>query len=247
MTVISVEEFCGRLEQLGAKHDDLAQVISSGRRLMAELLSDATWFHPVLEKLVRDRDYVKGQLNSIWPGEVSLWRSSTGSASVLAYIWEAHGTDVIHDHGSWGIIGSLIGSFVERKFRRLDDGKQDGHAELEETSRQAVEPGQTSFVLPLNGGIHQTCNPSDRVCVSINAYGKPIRRGYVQFFDKDNRAVRKAYRPATDRSLLAVRALGTIGEPWAQTILVSALDDPLPDHVRTECEQALEVSRKLGT
>jgi len=43
-----------------------------------------------------------------------------------------------------------------------------------------------------------------------------------------------------------VRALGTIREPWAQDILVSALDDPLPDYVKTECEQAIEALRQEG-
>jgi len=177
MTAISVEEFGGRLEQLSVEHDDLAQVISSGRRLMAELLSDAAWFHPVLEKLVGDRDYVKGQLNSIWPGEVALWRSSTGSASVLAYIWEAHGTDVIHDHGSWGIIGSLIGSFVERKFRRLDDGKQDGHAELEETSRQAVERDRPRSCSPLTAAFTRLTAPVTGSAYPSMPTGNPYAGG----------------------------------------------------------------------
>ena len=247
MSAISVEEFGRRLEQLSVEHDDMAQVVESGRRLLGELLTETGWFHPILEKLVRDRDYVRGQLNSIWPGEVALWRSPGGSASVLAYIWEPHSVDVIHDHGSWGVIGSLIGSFKERRFRRLDDGKREGYAELEESSCQMVAPGRTSLVLPLDGGIHQTENISDRVCVSINAYGKPIRRGYVQFFDPKNRAVRKAFRPATERSLLAVKALGTVGESWAQDILISALNGPLPDFLKTECERALETSRQERT
>ena len=242
MNAISVEEFGSRLHELSLQHDDMSEVIEGGRYLLEQLLSDTGWFHQFLERLVRDREFVRDQLNSIWPNEVTLWRAPGGSVSVLAYMWEPHSVDTVHDHGSWGIIGSLIGEFRERKFRRLDDGRREGYAELEEAACLMVPQGETSYVLPLDEGIHQTENLSDTVCVSVNAYGQPVRRGYIQFFDTENRAVRKVFRPSTDRRLVAVRALGSINASWAQDILRSALSDPLPDFVKSECERALETS-----
>ena len=158
---------------------------------------------------------------------------------MAAYIWKPHVVDHIHDHGSWGVVAAFIEHFCERKFRRLDDGRIEGHAELEEVSCKNVFPGDSTYVLPFDDGIHQMENTTDNYAVSLNLYGRPARHGYVQFFDANNRRVWRGFPPATNKELLAIRAIGTVAEPWAGELLADAVKKDLPDFVKDECRLSL--------
>jgi predicted metal-dependent enzyme (double-stranded beta helix superfamily) len=243
---MDLKEFVTDFKDLVHQNQVSAELIEGGRALLGELLSDRLWYRQFLERLVRDKEFLSGQVNSIWPNEVALWRDADGEFSVLAYIWEPHAVDAVHDHGSWGVIGSLVRGFRERKYRRLDSGRIEGHAELQEVSCRVIGPGETSYVLPLDEGIHRTENDGDSHSISINVYGKPVRRGYIQFFDIENRTVKRVFPPRTNKRVLAVRFLGTVGESWAENILTAALRDPLPDFIKAECEESLERLRRDG-
>jgi len=237
---MDLKQFVADFKDLIHQNLQLAELIEGGQGLLGELLSDRLWHRQFVERLVWDKAFLSGQVNSIWPNEVVLWRDPDREFSVFAYIWEPHAIDAIHDHGSWGVIGSLVRGFTERKYRRLDGGDVRGHAELEEVSRRVVRLGETSYVLPLDEGIHRTENDGDSYSISINVYGKPVRRGYVQFFDAENKTVKRVFPPRTNKQVLAIRFLGTVGETWAEDILTAALHDPLPDFVKTECEESLK-------
>lgn len=235
-----MRQFVADFKDLIHQNLQLAELVEGGQGLLGELLSDRLWYRQVVERLVRDKEFLSDQVNSIWPNEVVLWRDPDREFSVLAYIWEPHAADAVHDHGSWGVIGSLVRGFTERKYRRLDSGHVQGHAELQEVSCRIIGPGETSYVLPLDEGIHRTENDEDSHSISINVYGKPVRRGYIHFFDIDNKTVKRVFPPRTNKQVLAIRFLGTVGESWAEDILTAALHDPLPDFIKTECEESLK-------
>ncbi len=237
---MDLKEFVTDFKDLVHQSQHSTELVERGRELLRGLLCDRLWYREFLERLVRDKEFLSGQVNSIWPNEIALWRDPDRDFSVLAYIWEPHATDAVHDHGSWGVIGSLVRGFTERKYRRLDSGHVEGHAELEEVSCRIIGPGETTCVLPLDEGIHRTENDGASHSISINVYGKPVRRGYIQFFDIENRTVKRMFPPRTNKQVLAVRFLGTVGESWAKDILTAALGDPLPDFVKTECEESLK-------
>jgi predicted metal-dependent enzyme (double-stranded beta helix superfamily) len=214
------------------------QVLDVGRKLFEELLGDPRWFQEFFRKLLTDRDFLNRQPTSVYRNEITLHRSADRSLSVLAYIWEPHRPSPIHDHGSWGLIGSLIQPVREMKYRRLDDGRVEGYAELERTSSRVIEPGGTSHVLPLDEGIHQMGAAGDRMAVSVGIYGKSIRQGYSQFFDPAGKTVIRAYHPKLFKKVLAIRALGSIGEPWAEDILEAARSSLPPDYLAQEYQSA---------
>ncbi len=238
---MTLEQFYHRFQTLVDGQPPIGSLIEKGRRLVEELASDTDWFRQVLERLVLDRQFLAGQKPSIWPNEVGLYRSPDRSFVVLAYIWEPRAVDIIHDHGSWGIIGPLIRPSRERKYRRLDDGRREGYAQLEEVSSRIIEPGDTTAVLPLQEGIHQMENLTDTMAASINIYGRTVRKGYVQLYDPEKNSVVRAYPPGTFKEVLAFRTLGTIGQSWAEDILRAALRSPLPDFLRKECEESLSL------
>jgi predicted metal-dependent enzyme (double-stranded beta helix superfamily) len=236
MVAMTLEAFCNRFQGILDQEKDLPNRLQLGRELMSELTHHVDWFRGCLGRLLFDKEFLAMQKPSIWPNEITLYRSPDQSFVIFAYIWEAYLKDVIHDHGSWGIIGSFIQSIHETKHERLDDGKIEGFAELKEASSREIEQGDTTCVLPLNNGIHRMENRTNAIAVTVNVYGKTIRRGYIQFYYPENKTVLRVFPPKTFKQVLAVRALCAMD---ATSLLKEALEKPLPDYIRKECELSL--------
>jgi predicted metal-dependent enzyme (double-stranded beta helix superfamily) len=236
---MTLEEFCPRFRALLEEKRDLSQFIPEGRVLLGELLTDLNWFRVYLEKLILDPNFLNAQEPSIYPNEVTLYRSPDRAFLIQAYFWEPRTTSAIHDHGSWGIVGALIYPVRERKYRRLDDGKTEGRAELEEISRAWIHPGDTTYVLPLNTGIHLMEAPEENGSVSLSVYGRSVRYGYIQFFDLNRKTVRRVYPPRVLKKVLAIRTLGYLAEPWGEEILKASASRPRPEYMEKEIQQAL--------
>jgi predicted metal-dependent enzyme (double-stranded beta helix superfamily) len=236
---MNLEEFCLRFHAFLDKKPSFPTLVEVGQELLGELLSDPSWFRGILRKLILDREFLKMQEVSVFHNEITLHRSSDRAFSVLAYIWEPHTPSPIHDHGSWGMIGGLIHQFRERKYRRLDGGQVEGHAELEEVSSKVIGPGETTYVLPLDKGIHRMEAAMDQLAVTVSVYGRSIRKGYVQFFDPSQKKVVQAYAPKLFKEVLAIRTLGSIPEPWAESILTAKTPAAIPDYLMKEYQLSL--------
>jgi predicted metal-dependent enzyme (double-stranded beta helix superfamily) len=243
---MNLEEFCPRFRALTQDKKDIPLFIEEGRVLVGDLLKDPAWFRIYLEKLILDPDFLNAQEFSIYPNEVILHRDPERAFSIHAYFWEPRTTSAVHDHGSWGIVGAMIYPVRERKYRRMDDGRTDGRAELEELSRAWIKPGGTTWVLPLDAGIHLMEAPEDRGAVSLSVYGRPVRYGYIQFFDLNRKTVRRVYPPRVLKKVLAIRTLGYLAEPWGEDILKASAGTPRPEYVAKEIEQALARFRAKG-
>ena len=242
MTPMNLETFCLRFQAFLEEKPGTSQVMDVGLKLLGELLNDPGWFREFFGKLLMDPGFLNRQPTSVYRNEITLHRSPGQSFSVLAYIWEPHRPSPIHDHGSWGMIGSLTEPVREKKYRRLDDGRVEGYAELEEISSKVIEPGGTSHVLPLDEGIHQMGAAGERLAVSVGVYGRSIRQGYAQFFDPSAKTVVRAYYPKIFKRVLAIRALGSIAEPWAEDILKAARSSPVPDYLAREYQPTTKKS-----
>jgi predicted metal-dependent enzyme (double-stranded beta helix superfamily) len=236
------ETFCGRYQKMLADEKTVSQKIENGRELVSELNSRPDWFFDYLEKLILAPPAADGQKQGIWPNEYTLYRSPDKSFLVHAYIWDAGLADIIHDHGAWGIIGTLVAKLGEKKYERLDDGKREGYCELRQTASGVYGPGETTFVLPLNNGLHAMDNPTDGIAVSINVYAKTIGRGYIQFFDPLKKTVTRVYPPRNQKEMLVVKTLAAIDPGRAEGVFKQALETPRPPFLRQEYEEAL---RKL--
>jgi predicted metal-dependent enzyme (double-stranded beta helix superfamily) len=186
-----------------------------------------------LHKLISDSAFSERQAPSVFANEVTLYRSPDRLFSVLAYLWEPHALCEIHDHSSWGIIGSLFHPLREVRYRRLDDGRLEGYAELEEISSRVIEPGEMVRVLPLDKGIHQTGSATDQFSISLGIYGRSIRKGYFQLFNPSEKKVVRAYPPKLFKQILAVRALKSAPDLWAKE-LSAASSASLPEYLTKE-------------
>jgi predicted metal-dependent enzyme (double-stranded beta helix superfamily) len=236
---MNLEEFCLRFQALLEEKPSVPQALEVGGELLGHLVIDPGWCQGILKKLILEPDYLNQQPVSVYPNEIMLHRSPDRSFSILAYIWEPHSPSPVHDHGSWGIVGCLIQPVRERKYRRLDNGQVEGFAELEETSSTVIEPGGISTVLPLNKGIHQMGAVNDQVAITVGVYGRSIRKGYTQFFDPSKKTVIRAYSPKLFKQVVAIRALGSMAQPWEEDILEAKIPASIPDYLKNEYQLSL--------
>lgn len=216
---MDLDEFCAQFQPFLEKKPSTPQVFDFGKKLLGELLADGRWFGKILGRLVSDPSYLNAQPPSVFPNEVVLHRSPDKNFVVLAYLWEPESLCEVHDHSSWGVIGSLLNAIQEIRYRRLDDGRLEGFAELEKVSRRVTQPGEVSLILPLNQGIHQTGSATDQIAVSLGVYGRGVRQGYIQIFQTGDKKVFKAYPPRVLKKSLALRALQSAGDLWAQYLI----------------------------
>jgi predicted metal-dependent enzyme (double-stranded beta helix superfamily) len=97
------------------------------------------------------------------------------SFSLQIFVWPPSTKTKIHDHSSWGVYCCAVGSVLEERYERLDDGSRPDHAHLKKIWQLlwSREDGASS-VLPRDGGIHRVGNPGDSLAISVHLYGPQI-------------------------------------------------------------------------
>ena len=107
-----------------------------------------------------------------------------GSYSLQIFVWPPRTRTQIHDHSSWGAFCCVVGSLLEERYERLDDGLRLNHAQLKKVWQLtwSREDG-ASTVLPYDGGIHRVGNPNSSPAISVHLYGP--RMGEVDGRDYD--------------------------------------------------------------
>lgn len=232
--------FIGQLKELAKNKYPLPDMLESGQAILSELLSDQGWFQETLSQLVLSEDYLQSQFHSIDPNDIQLYHSPDKAFSVSAYIWEPEVPYPIHDHGAWGIVGSLLNPFKEIQYEVTESGNESTYAKLRKTRESIILPGLTSFVLPLNQGIHQMLSINQKISITIHIYGPRVRRGYIQIYHPENKTIQRVYRPLINKKILAIRTLGAIPDGWAKDVLLSVMEADGPEFVEKECELALK-------
>jgi len=136
-----------------------------------------------LTQLARDPGFIMTQ---ILP---SLARIPSGSEPTIAatyglreaspclqvFVWPAGAATPIHDHTSWGAYHCVVGTLLEERYERLDDGAQPSTARLRKVWQRALrnEDG-ASTVGAYEAGIHRISNTSGRPAISVHVYGPRI-------------------------------------------------------------------------
>lgn len=234
------DRFVAQLKGLTEKNYPLGDMLEKGQEILCELLSNQGWFEETLSQLVLSDDYLKAQFHSIDSNDIQLYHSPDKAFSVSAYIWESGVPYPVHDHGAWGIVGSLFNSFKEIKYEVTESEDQSTYTELRKTYESIILPGQTTHVLPLNLGIHQMQVLDQKISVTIHVYGPRVRRGFIQVYHPESKTIQRIYRPLINKRILAIRTLGAILADWSKEILLHAMETDGPDFIEKECELALK-------
>ena len=161
------------------------------RSLYDEDLDDVTRYEkarPALQTLLADPELKKRA--ETWPSrndpekdhyENLLFYEDPDYGFVInALIKEAGEATPIHDHGEvLTVYGILAGGETVRRYRRTDDGADDGKIELEMVGDHEVAPGYIDFVPP--GEIHVEYNGPHRtigIIVRNGNVGKNLQNWY---------------------------------------------------------------------
>lgn len=144
----------------------------------------------ILSDLAEDADFLGSHVLPLMEKSAEDWYVAyredalDGSTSLQVFVWPPGSATRIHDHSSWGAFCCVVGSVLEERYGRTDDGSRPDHARLKklwqlEWSR---EDG-ISTVLPHEGGIHRVGNPTAEPVISVHLYGP--RLGEVDGRDYD--------------------------------------------------------------
>jgi predicted metal-dependent enzyme (double-stranded beta helix superfamily) len=136
---------------------------------------------PFLAHLVKDPTFLEAEILPLLKearGTEEDWyvahsyEGKDHSYSLQVFVWPPSTETKIHDHSSWGVYCCAVGSVLEERYERLDDGSRPDHARLKKIWQLlwSKEDGVSS-VLPHDGGIHRVRNPGDSVAISVHLYG----------------------------------------------------------------------------
>ncbi|HJQ27959.1 MAG TPA: cysteine dioxygenase family protein [Rubrobacter sp.] len=114
----------------------------------------------------------------------SIHDASDSACSLQVFVWPPGTRTRIHDHTTWGAYYCVVGSVLEERYERLDDGSRLDYARLKKVWQVSwsTEDG-ASTVLPHNEGIHRVGNPGSETAISFHLYGP--RMGEVDGRDYD--------------------------------------------------------------
>lgn len=165
----------------------------------------------LLQAIARESSYPDVRSATMFESEIVLYRDPRKLFSVRFYLWGPGEYDPVHDHNSWGVIGTALGTLDVFNYQRLDDGTSEGHAVLQECSRRFIPNGRIYSVFPLNRGIHRTGNASEPAIIQVGIYGGNITgRCYVNVFDLHTGGISRLYLPHVRKRMLAQKALEMI-------------------------------------
>jgi hypothetical protein len=75
--------------------------------------------------------------------------------------------------------------------------------------------------------------------VSINVYGRSVRKGYLNFYDMDKNSVTRTYIYSLNRAALAIRALGSMDGGLSESILRRTIDSAPEESLKQEAAISL--------
>ena len=145
---------------------------------------------PILSDLVNDAIFLVSHVLPLVEEPAEDWYVAyrhddpEHSHSVQVFVWPPGSATRVHDHSSWGAFCCVVGSVLEERYERLDDGTLPDHARLMKLWRLgwSKEDG-ISTVLPGDEGIHRVGNPTEEPAISVHLYGP--RLGEIDGRDYD--------------------------------------------------------------
>src|SRR5215213_5927963 len=155
--------------------------MSAMERMWAEIpqmtLDEARGF---LKHITREPQFVLTHIlphalsnaRSAEPIIVATYGARETTTCLQVFLWPAGAATPIHDHTSWGAYHCVVGTLIEERYERLDDGAQPSTARLRKIwQRRLRNEDGASTVGAYEAGIHRISNTSGRPAISVHVYG----------------------------------------------------------------------------
>jgi predicted metal-dependent enzyme (double-stranded beta helix superfamily) len=135
-------------------------------RFLSDLVKDADFVQAEILPLLKKAKYAQDwYVTRQYDGE-------DGSYALKIFVWPPGTGTKIHDHSSWGAYACALGTVLEERFDRLDDGSVAEHARLRKAWQLLwSQRDGASTVLPGDGGIHRVGNLGEGPAISVHLYG----------------------------------------------------------------------------
>jgi predicted metal-dependent enzyme (double-stranded beta helix superfamily)/rhodanese-related sulfurtransferase len=165
-----LQHFITQLDALLKSTNDEAEILASGKPLLAELVAQDDWL---------PTEYA--QPNSERYQQFLLYADPDDRFSVVSFVWGPSQATPIHDHTVWGMIGMLRGAELCEPFAKDAQGK------WKPCGKQSrLEAGDVEAVSPTIGDVHRVCNAlADKASISIHVYGANIGKVSRHVFHED--------------------------------------------------------------
>ncbi len=172
------------LEIIGTEKGDSVKAIERTRPLLREIIDRRL----IDEKFLR---HIESR-----PAAYLVHRPPDRSFSVVSMVWGQGQKFPIHDHLSWGLIGVYQNTVAEERFKRVDDGKKEGYAEIQLTHVKDFEEGEILeegllFDEHRRDDIHRILNPTTRPSVSIHILASDLGMKERHQYDPERRTVKR--------------------------------------------------------
>lgn len=172
---VSLKDFALRVAEVRARHrefeDVLREVTPFFRDLLHAELLPAPLLHPTQHSVLR---YI-------------LYRSE--AVTVFAMASPRGFSSPIHDHGSWGLVGQVVGEELETTFRSAPADRE--LFDLQPSERRRMRPGDVVEIVPPHRDLHRVTAVSERPSVTLHAFARdPVHEGFTYFEPQ-------LYRPVT--------------------------------------------------
>ncbi|MEX2447010.1 MAG: hypothetical protein WD734_06685 [Dehalococcoidia bacterium] len=144
------------------------------------------------EALLHDPTWIDEASRRAVPGETATWaiyRSQSPDLCIFTMVVMPGEATRVHNHLTDGWVGLVQGAQVERKYRRRDDGRRDGYADLELVAEERLDLGALTPLRHPDEDIHQVLTASDGPSVSLHLLCNDLGTVERQSFDPATHAV----------------------------------------------------------
>jgi len=175
----SLAQYIADLRRIAGASDDEDEIFTRLGPLAQQLVADPGWLQPKYY----ESDAAQGF------GVHLLHEEPDHSLAVFAVNWLPGRGTPPHDHGTWAVVAGIEGVERNVRYRRVDDGKRAGHAELEVKKEFDAAPGE--LVCIRSGGIHKVTNETAALTLSLHTYGRHVNYTKRAQFDLDTGAYKE--------------------------------------------------------
>lgn len=206
-----VREFCDECAAGLGKLTNPRESMEYALSILPGFLKQTDVFARMMAAIGEGKGYPDARRPTLFDNEIVLHIDDQKRFSIRMYLFGPGEYTVIHDHNSWGVIGSPTEGFDVVNYTRQDDGKVEGYAKLVEKERVLLKTAEVSYTLPLNMGIHKTGNAlADASILSINLYGRTVPRGYICGYEPERNRVYRLMSPRQKKEALAADSLSLL-------------------------------------
>jgi 3-mercaptopropionate dioxygenase len=169
--IAPLRDFVVRMTRLIERSSEEAVILSEGRKLLSQLISDDDWLP---DEFARPHPQFYQQY--------LLYCDPFERFSVVSFVWGPGQYTPIHNHTVWGLVGVLRGAEASTRYKRNASGRLT--AAGKETTMYV---GDVDAVSPTVGDIHTVSNAiPDRPSISIHVYGANIGAVGREVFEPKN-------------------------------------------------------------